>query len=427
MDRQSVVFFRILVVFCVALISVGTTQAQSVSTDAVSTLTYCPGDNISVSYVATGTFGAKNAFSLQLSGPDGSFGGSFLTLGSIKSGTSGTIVSTIPTNVSAGAHYRVRVIASNPYVVGTDNGTDLTLGQTPSASFWPSKSLAMVGDTITYYANGSDSAAGVTYNWDFGPDATPLTATTASVAVVYATGGPKTASLNVTGQLGCTSSSTMRTDSGLGLAMKQGGVTIIDCNTQIPAEARIDSTEDPSGPAGITWVVPGATFSTGGGGGHIVFAEPGAKVITGGGGSCTFYLKDGSSLELGGGGSHVIVAGNGAGVYLAGGAKVFRCANMTFDYSVAPPYKIKLAGIVDPSRPKLSLYPNPAASMLFVEVAQRPNAMRIRDELGAEMLSATGDFSNLLQIDLRTYPAGTYYLELEYPGARTVDRFVVER
>jgi hypothetical protein len=65
--------------------------------------------------------------------------------------------------------------------------------------------------------------------------------------------------------------------------------------------------------------------------------------------------------------------------------------------------------------------------MLFVQLKERPSAMKVRDERGSEILSATGDFTNLLQIDVRSLAAGTYYLELQYPNDKSVERFVVAR
>jgi len=105
-----------------------------------------------------------NVFTAQLSDPFGSFALP-TTIGSVSTVTSGTINATINHNTIDGAAYRIRVIASNPSILGADNGVDIIIDQfdnsaTPSA---PQNILYGVNGTPITVAE-SQSA---TRNWKF--------------------------------------------------------------------------------------------------------------------------------------------------------------------------------------------------------------------------------------------------------------------
>jgi hypothetical protein len=107
-----------------ATITVGT---QNISPSFIGT-TFCGGSNLSVAYTATGTYGAGNVFTVQLSSASGSFA-SPLSIGTLSSTSlTGTISATIPaSNITGGTGYRIRVISSNPTITGSDNGTNLSV------------------------------------------------------------------------------------------------------------------------------------------------------------------------------------------------------------------------------------------------------------------------------------------------------------
>jgi hypothetical protein len=111
-------------------------ECSSISTAVVGQI-FCPGSSISINYTATGSFNVDNVFTAELSDPNGSFAipANNTIIGSVSSTTSGTISATIPAVIGFGTAYRVRVVSSNPQVVGSDNGSDLTIGdnQDPTA------------------------------------------------------------------------------------------------------------------------------------------------------------------------------------------------------------------------------------------------------------------------------------------------------
>ncbi|MBI5646492.1 MAG: hypothetical protein HY962_06135 [Ignavibacteriae bacterium] len=139
----------------------GSTQ-RSVATSAVSGSPFCPGDTVIVTFTITGTFNAGNTFSAQLSSVSGSFAIP-VTIGTRDSITAGPIICIIPMNTQPGSMYRIRVIASNPSVIGSDNGSNLTIADFPTAAISAlGNTTICVGDSVGLQAN---SGPGYSYRW----------------------------------------------------------------------------------------------------------------------------------------------------------------------------------------------------------------------------------------------------------------------
>lgn len=105
----------------------------TLSTDAVSGSPFqfsasAPDAQVTVNYTTSAAFNSGNVFTAELSDATGSFA-SATAIGSVTATTSGSISATIPATTAAGTGYRIRVVGSNPVVVGSDNGTDLTVDQ----------------------------------------------------------------------------------------------------------------------------------------------------------------------------------------------------------------------------------------------------------------------------------------------------------
>lgn len=151
---------------------------------------YCPGANLVVSYTASGTFSAANTFSVELSNAAGSFG-SPTTIGTVTSTTSGTIAATIPMTTPPGIGYRIRVVSSVPPVIGTNNGSDITIHPLPNISATASSTSVCLGNTVTLNANGASTytwTGGVTNGVAFSPTAT-ASYTCSGITSVGCTGG----------------------------------------------------------------------------------------------------------------------------------------------------------------------------------------------------------------------------------------------
>jgi len=130
----------------------------SITAGAVSSLTFnvdCTAgtDDVgTVDFTSSGTFDVSNNYIAQLSDETGSFS-SPVTIGTLaSSANSGTINITIPSTLSTGSGYRIRVISTNPVLTGTDNGSDITITQsTPCTQSLP----ASQGLLINEFSNGS--------------------------------------------------------------------------------------------------------------------------------------------------------------------------------------------------------------------------------------------------------------------------------
>ncbi len=165
----------------------------TIGTGAITTTTYCSNNtvNISVPFTVTGTVNAGNVYTAQLSDNSGSFA-SPTAIGTLSSTSTGTlsISATIPSGLPAGSGYRIRVDASNPATVGTDNGMNLTIAPPPTITVTPSPANGIIcsGNSATITANGAN-----VYTWSpaaslssaTGPN---VTATPASTQVYTVTG-----------------------------------------------------------------------------------------------------------------------------------------------------------------------------------------------------------------------------------------------
>lgn len=115
----------------------GSCSSNTISTDAVSALTFnvdCgSGDNGTVDFSSVGTFNPGNIFTAQLSDATGSFA-SPVTIGTLADDgvdPAGTIAVTIPAGTVSGTGYRIRVISDDPNTIGSDNGVDIEVINTP--------------------------------------------------------------------------------------------------------------------------------------------------------------------------------------------------------------------------------------------------------------------------------------------------------
>lgn len=135
-------------------------SAPTVGTGTITTTTYCSNAsaNISVPFTVTGTVTSGNVYTAQLSNSTGSFA-SPTAIGTLSSTSTGTlnIAATIPSGLPAGTGYRIRVDASNPATVGTDNGTNITVAAPPSVSIvsTPANGTICSGSSASLTASGA--------------------------------------------------------------------------------------------------------------------------------------------------------------------------------------------------------------------------------------------------------------------------------
>ncbi len=145
----------LIIFFCAAL-----AKAQTVETLPIAS-PLCAGETFQTSYTANGEFDEGNVFTAQLSDALGDFSDP-VNIGSVESVISGDITSVLPKDLPEGFAYRVRVVASDPETVGSDNGEDLTIFEAPSFNIIGSDSSCS-GDTYEYSDSGEPIT--FTFNW----------------------------------------------------------------------------------------------------------------------------------------------------------------------------------------------------------------------------------------------------------------------
>ena len=91
---------------------------------------FCPGNDIIINFTTNIVYQADNVFTAQISDSAGNFLKT-ITLGTLKSTTSGTITGKIPLNIIPGRNYRVRVTASNPAEEGAGTDTAIVINALP--------------------------------------------------------------------------------------------------------------------------------------------------------------------------------------------------------------------------------------------------------------------------------------------------------
>lgn len=119
----------------------------TIKTGSISALVLVSGQQISVPYSVVGTFFSGNIFTAELSDENGNFSNP-ITIGSRTSTSSGTITATIPADAVYGSRYRIRVVGSNPYAAGTDNGHNIVI--------LAADNFIAAGSSWKYLDNGSN-------------------------------------------------------------------------------------------------------------------------------------------------------------------------------------------------------------------------------------------------------------------------------
>ncbi|MFK7786869.1 MAG: T9SS type A sorting domain-containing protein [Crocinitomicaceae bacterium] len=141
--------------------------------------------SLQVSFDATGTYNAGNVFTAELSDATGSFAAP-TAIGTLTSSMSGQqlILATIPGTVPVGNGYRIRVVASDPMTIGTDNGSDLMVYPLPTVTQSSFVDLCSNGNPINL-VGGSPAGGNYTGTGVSGGMFDPSVAGAGSTSVTY--------------------------------------------------------------------------------------------------------------------------------------------------------------------------------------------------------------------------------------------------
>ena len=74
-------------------------------------------------------------------------------------------------------------------------------------------------------------------------------------------------------------------------------------------------------------------------------------------------------------------------------------------------------GIDEQSATSVNIHPNPTTGKLIISIAgQTASSVTLRNSLGQVLLSGNISSTNQIELDLSSYPAGIYFLQLEVNG-----------
>jgi hypothetical protein len=405
-----------IVFFLSILMIAASTEAQTITINPLTQLTYCEGETAAVSYRSTGSFDPSNVFVVQLSAPGGSFSGwSIIGRASADSG------SILVTFTQAGT-YRLRIASTNPGMFSSDSGAEFYVAgpPVPNAVAWlpwtvgtqyPSPMsieasnngnnfVGVQYDTLHIFDQYDDSA--VRHEWIFNQDANISSSTLANPTVVWASGGTKTGSVRTWNSEGCTDTASL-------------SIELMSCDPIIPANAHI-VTETETGNYNNVWVKPGGVYT---GGANNVFVESGGEFSTSGGSSETpeVFVKRGASLVISQATVDIAVLDTAASLSDNGFVDdLLRCDSLQFDYSLIQPSGVEIT-------PPSNITILQSGDHLFANDEGLPIEICVSNILGSEVLSQGGN--GALDIDLSPLPAGVYFAVVQAGSEREVQKIAV--
>jgi large repetitive protein len=135
---------------------------QGTLTTSYSISPVCAGASINVSRTCSNaTLTGANQFCIELSDAAGSFAAPTVLGCTLTTSPGGGFPVTIPPATPAGSGYRVRVTSSDPSIIGTDNGINITINAAPPAPTFTGATSICTGTATTLTASGTGS----TYAW----------------------------------------------------------------------------------------------------------------------------------------------------------------------------------------------------------------------------------------------------------------------
>jgi len=402
--------------------------SQTITTSAISPLEYCANTDLTVSYTADNGFAADNVFIAQLSDSNGSFN-NFINIGHLKSSISGTITATIPTKQYDGTKFRIRVISSNPYLLGSDNGADILIHSLPINQWEITKNrnYYKLYDSVSFSSSSENLDYYSPAKWDFGEGAIPPTFLGyVPPAVRYGSLGLKNVIFKIDTLTNCSykvESSNNVKIIGCDIMIDSNNVKTYDsADHHLPFPNNLHMLEHQ------VWVLPNASVTVDIGYGEKVFiVETGGNlVIKGYAVACVFYLKPGASVRATQGfyncgivrcpGSSINIPDTNTAKNDVHRLTVVECDQLQVNYSTAPQQGKEILAALGYSDVKenqapsinLNIFPNPVTDILHISGDYSGQQVRIYSPEGFKVYEA--EFTN--EIDLSKLPVGIYFMRV---------------
>ena len=427
--------------FLFSLIIYSQALSQSIKITNVSEKELCIGYSYTVDYEAQGNFNQDNMFIAQLSYDKFA---TFKIVGTTKSTSSGKITITLSTDkpYETGKH-RLRVISSNPYVVGSDNGEDLqVLSPAPATySFEEMSPFWFINKNLRFRLGVRTEPYFKDALWNFGEGANIETYQGLKAPIIqYSTPGIKNIKCSLKLPINCANEAVIETS-----------IKVFDCNVTIEPDAYIDSTtktieysKELKDKYRQVWIMPGAYLTIKDRAEDMTFLiETGGQLfLSNSGTKCLFYLKPGASLLT----SHapfqslfVLAPGSSyKGMPDSSFSTSGECSQLSFNYQNAPIEGVRILeklgylsvdnNFVESS---ISISPNPAGE--YIEI-RKPSegfeplegySIKIYNTLGEYVLTTpslrdTPSEKGKIRIDVLHLPAGIYFVRVGHWFGRFV-------
>ncbi len=125
----------------------------------------CAGDTFQVPYTlnSTSLFIGTNIFSVQLSNSSGSFVSGTTIIGTRTATTAGSITCVVPTTITPGTNYRIRILSTSSVDGSNANQYPISIGITRPNVSNSSNTPVCTGQQINLFA--SSTSSGVSYRW----------------------------------------------------------------------------------------------------------------------------------------------------------------------------------------------------------------------------------------------------------------------
>jgi subtilisin-like proprotein convertase family protein len=233
-----------------------------------------------VVFSGNGVFNSGNVFTVQLSNGSGSFA-SPVNIGTLTATAPAAITATIPSGTGSGSGYRIRVVSSNPALIGTDNGTAIPITALPGAagSITGSVTVCQTQTGVVYTVPVIANAA--FYQWTLPSGASFATTTyTNSISVNYSASAIA-GNVTVAGRNACGTGTASNLAVTVGAVAPAAGAITGPATLCGGTSGVIYSISPLSGVTGYSWTVPSGASIVSGSNTNSVTVDFGSATSTG--------------------------------------------------------------------------------------------------------------------------------------------------